>query len=352
MVFAQWRHSPLCITPNCARMMLFLGAPLLLLHCCDYVSQTTDPSSNAAARDVVALDAFCGERSVYNAYRQNHHRADAFDLVVDRAHDLETVTGFFKGVQKVLKVVEGGILHAGPPCSSFTWLNRGTSKRCTDQPEGDRNEPTVVRANLILGRFCLLLALAIARCTWVLVEQPRSSIMPKMNFFVSFQEQLIGILDWLDCNFHMAMFGSPTAKPTKVFGTCPWMGRLYRKFTGKHRKRVARKRVRLVKSYVSRDGRRRVCGNNRLKRSQVYPKRYGKAVCKHHMKNFAKNRAELRTKLFDDNPALPPLMNLMTTVKTHRMWRMANLAPIQQFLVAEADAGRYKPVWPIPPRWR
>ena len=38
----------------------------------------------------------------------------------------------------------------------------------------------------------------------------------------------------------------------------PWMGRLYRKFTGKHRKRVARKRVRLVKSYVSRDGRRRV----------------------------------------------------------------------------------------------
>ena len=64
-------------------------------------------------------------------------------------------TGFFKGVQKVLKVVEGGILHAGPPCSSFTWLNRGTSKRCTDQPEGDRNEPTVVRANLTLSMICV-----------------------------------------------------------------------------------------------------------------------------------------------------------------------------------------------------
>ena len=35
MVFASWRRSPLCITPNCARMMLFLGAPVVLLlgHC-------------------------------------------------------------------------------------------------------------------------------------------------------------------------------------------------------------------------------------------------------------------------------------------------------------------------------
>lgn len=45
-------------------------------------------------------------------------------------------------------------------------------------------------------------------------------------------------------------------------------------------------------------------------------------------------------------------MSHLHEVKTHRMWRMANLAPIQQFLVTEADAGRYRPVWPIPPSWR
>ena len=41
-------------------------------------------------------------------------------------------------------------MHAGPPCSSFTWLNRGTSKRSKESPNGDLSQRSVRQANLFL----------------------------------------------------------------------------------------------------------------------------------------------------------------------------------------------------------
>ena len=47
----------------------------------------------------------------------------------------------------LLRVVQGGLVHAGPPCGTWVWLNRGTSKRSSWQPEGDRSQVSVVEAN-------------------------------------------------------------------------------------------------------------------------------------------------------------------------------------------------------------
>jgi|OrbCmetagenome_4_1107370.scaffolds.fasta_scaffold65793_1 hypothetical protein len=52
----------------------------------------------------------------------------------------------------------------------------------------------------ILARFCLLVGVAIARCIYVAIEQPRSSVMPKMKFFRVFEKQLQGLLHWNFCN--------------------------------------------------------------------------------------------------------------------------------------------------------
>ena len=52
----------------------------------------------------------------------------------------------------------------------------------------------------ILARFCMLAAVAIARCVYVAIEQPRSSVMPKMKFFQVFEKQLKGLLQWNFCN--------------------------------------------------------------------------------------------------------------------------------------------------------
>ncbi len=55
----------------------------------------------------------------------------------------------FKGLQGILRCKSTGLIHCGPPCSSFVWLNRGTSKRNAENPEGDPNVESVQSANTI-----------------------------------------------------------------------------------------------------------------------------------------------------------------------------------------------------------
>lgn len=59
--------------------------------------------------------------------------------------------GFVKAIQSVLRIREGGLIHAGPPCSSWIWMNRGTSKRSLGNLEGDRSEPSVVTMKELLA---------------------------------------------------------------------------------------------------------------------------------------------------------------------------------------------------------
>ena len=58
--------------------------------------------------------------------------------------------GFLRLVQGCLRVVEDGAMHGGPPCSSWVWLNRGTSGRCLDAVMGDPQQPSVQQGNLNL----------------------------------------------------------------------------------------------------------------------------------------------------------------------------------------------------------
>ena len=58
-------------------------------------------------------------------------------------------TGFLKSIQVILKLKEGGLATAGPPCGSFVFLNMATSKRTRSKPLGGRWE-YVKRANQIL----------------------------------------------------------------------------------------------------------------------------------------------------------------------------------------------------------
>ena len=58
-----------------------------------------------------------------------------------------------KMAQKILRVREGGLLHGGPPCSSFVWVNAGTSGRSSANPEGNRLQRTVKTANETLGHL-------------------------------------------------------------------------------------------------------------------------------------------------------------------------------------------------------
>lgn len=103
----------------------------------------------------------------------------------------------------------GAHVIGGPPCSSWIWLSRGSTKRCRLRPQGSKRHPGVKKSNKLARRllylnlastnrngdtpvcagdicvlFILLLALHALRleaahkrgCFWT-IEQPRSSLL-------------------------------------------------------------------------------------------------------------------------------------------------------------------------------
>ena len=131
-------------------------------------------------------------------------------------------------IGNVLQAKEDALIHCGPPCSSWIWVNRGTSRRTREEPEGDAGVNSVLNSNARLGfdgnprardghaadfrvcpviagqlmlfvetlritmRLVLVLLLALSRSAHVMVEQPRSSLMPFFAPFQALAKQLLG----------------------------------------------------------------------------------------------------------------------------------------------------------------
>jgi hypothetical protein len=87
----------------------------------------------------------------------------SYDCNKCRYHDFTSTTGFLLACEMVMRVRPRGFVHFAPPCSSFTWANRSTSKRTTENPLGDPAIRGVSSSNLIVSRCVLLIQLAASR---------------------------------------------------------------------------------------------------------------------------------------------------------------------------------------------
>lgn len=95
------------------------------------------------------------------------------------ADDMLSVPGFLRALRLVLRLKVGGLLWAGTPCSSWTFLNRGTSGRSSERPLGNEQVPSVRLANEIVSKVVLLLIMAACRHAAWTTEQPISSLMDR-----------------------------------------------------------------------------------------------------------------------------------------------------------------------------
>ena len=59
--------------------------------------------------------------------------------------------GLLRLIQGCLRIMEDGVIHGGPPCSSWVWMNRGTSCRSTTKVFGNEKEPSVKLGNKNFG---------------------------------------------------------------------------------------------------------------------------------------------------------------------------------------------------------
>ena len=146
----------------------------------------------------------------------------AYDVGLSPAHDITTPAGFCIAVELVLRVKEGGMIHLAPPCSTFVWVNRGTSGRSRERPEGRTQIKGVALANLIAVRCVLLVLLAMARKVHWILEQPSSSVMALQPRFKELfaKHKIITTFTW------MGMFGGETPKATVLYSSSPWTSHL------------------------------------------------------------------------------------------------------------------------------
>lgn len=330
-----WKTSPLALSVRVSQLLVAWGIPLVVLHMCDFIAQTTPASESR--RDLAAVDAFCGQAEITKAFRRKEANVDNFDLEQGDLGNILLPRGFLAILTKVLKLKPKGLLAGGPPCGSWIWINRSTSKRSRNRIFGDCARDYVKAANAITTRFVILAFIAIARGCELLVEQPAGSIMRDYPY-MQFLAMSIAPVAWSFVRFPMAAYGHNNRKPTILFGTVRYMTKFARKMTKKDHRRLlknqAQKKHQMVKKTICKTtGKVQVTGSSGMRSSAAYPRQFGEKVAKCHLS------------FMDDKKALP---SLPLPPPTHRQgpfrFRHAQLGTVKKFLQCEAKNGTYTPL--------
>ena len=70
--------------------------------------------------------------------------------------DLLSAIGLLAAFQASRRIIRGGFVWLGLPCSSFVWLSRGSTRRCRLRPKGSKKLRRVRMANRLTRRVCYL----------------------------------------------------------------------------------------------------------------------------------------------------------------------------------------------------
>lgn len=162
------------LSRSACNRLVACGVPFSLFLATAYLCETMP-----IKRDLDMVELFAGRGSLTEAGKQIGLDCCKFDLVNTKADDILAVAGFLRALRLVLRLRVGGLLWAGTPCSSWVYMNRGTSCRTASEPLGNQSQPSVRRSNIMVARVALLFMVAAARHAAWACEQPMSSLMDK-----------------------------------------------------------------------------------------------------------------------------------------------------------------------------
>ncbi|CAE7735606.1 RHM1, partial [Symbiodinium pilosum] len=164
-------------------------------------------------------------------------------------------TGFISAVRSILKMKEGSLATIGVPCSSFIFLNSGTSRRSPELPLGREDLPYIDQANSIAARVCLLLLLlTVRKCYWLL-EQPSSSMFEELPYFQHVVRILQKFMRVHRTFFWMGCYGHFSCKGSLAYGTLGFIPKLAKRLTRKKKIRYGLSSEGVVRKGVDKRGR-------------------------------------------------------------------------------------------------
>ncbi len=170
------RHAAMRDISLCRRIRAW-GAPLLFLKILRCVlSGIAAGSFSVTPLDFVEF--FAGQQAVSNAMKDAALVAAVFELKLDPiGQNMLSDLGFANAVNLCLNLKPGAGCLMAPVCSTWTFMNRGTSKRSLACPYGNAAVQSVQEGNTMVARCVLLLLLLASRGCWWVLEQPQGSLM-------------------------------------------------------------------------------------------------------------------------------------------------------------------------------
>jgi hypothetical protein len=191
------------------------GAPAQFVFLVEWVMTVARP-----IRDLHMFELFCGEGALWQAGKLRGMTVTGMDKSVNKQDDLLSSHGFLRAIKNILRLRRHALFWAGIPCSTFVWINRGTSKRSRECPLGCVDAPSAHAANVMTSRWCLLVLLTVARQACWLVEQPASSLLPCHPRVADIVEMgRAGVMPLVSLTrFWMKNYGHFTFKPSFVLG--------------------------------------------------------------------------------------------------------------------------------------
>jgi hypothetical protein len=131
-------------------------------------------------RDLAVVDLFAGWAGIAYVFVALGFRARAFDRNKCSDQDFCTKAGYAVAIFFVLRLKEGGLLTAGPQCSTWIFIALGHTKRNVNI-EGDTTRADVREGNLANARLAVLIKICVSRGVFWLVEQPSTSKFFEFN---------------------------------------------------------------------------------------------------------------------------------------------------------------------------
>jgi len=155
----------------------------------------------------------------------------SYEILKCETWNMVSPIGFAHALTLLHRLRPGSLVHLAPVCSSWTWMNRGTSKRSKERPLGDESLAYIQDANRMVSRCIMIAAICICLGHVFILEQPANSLMehhPKFRWLLDLARR--GVLRTASCRTWMGMFGGCTPKPTLLYSNATWLDKLKRTF--------------------------------------------------------------------------------------------------------------------------
>ena len=81
--------------------------------------------------------------STLGPHRRVHASLDHFE----NCESTRTRQGFIRALAYILQLQVSGLLHCGPPCSSWVWVSRGSTKRTRYNVLGSKKSKSAAEGN-------------------------------------------------------------------------------------------------------------------------------------------------------------------------------------------------------------